>query len=238
MAVASRYLGLAFFNQRRYTALPSPWMPDHPGPTRSLCAFYLRLWGASGGIPARNCPLLSLYDSTSSLMARTQALKLIIQPELAAGFLKGHSAIEITTGRVLGMEFDLVGYSNADRVLWFCEITASGFLGKGRGDFHVGASRKFCEGFAKFSVLKFNEREAKRNLQTVTNDPVILDAHIECRFVVPLGSRFIQALGWRGQLIGTMMRTEEIPLSESSRETMIQVLLEARREQERAPVVD
>lgn len=76
-------------------------------------------------------------------MARTQALKLTIEPELAAGFLKTHNAIEIIPGRLIGMDFDLVGYSAADRVLWFCEMTASGFLGKGTSDFHVGASRKF-----------------------------------------------------------------------------------------------
>jgi hypothetical protein len=171
-------------------------------------------------------------------MARTQALKLNIQSELAAGFLKAHDAVEIIPGRLLGMDFDLAAYSMADRALWFCEMTTSGFLGKGNGNFHIGASRKFCEGFAKFSVLRFNEREARKHLRTVTNDPAILDAPIECRFVVPRGSRFIQALGWRGQLVGTVMLIEEIALSDSSREAMIQVLLEARREQQKAAVAD
>jgi hypothetical protein len=86
-------------------------------------------------------------------MAGTQGLKHLIQTELAEGFLKKHGSATISPGRLLGMEFDLVAYSGADRILWVCEMTASGFLGKGTGNFHIGASRKFCEGFAKFSIL-------------------------------------------------------------------------------------
>ena len=50
VAVASRHLGLAFFNQRRYKPLPSPGMPEvQPGPTRSLCGSRGPLWGILGG---------------------------------------------------------------------------------------------------------------------------------------------------------------------------------------------
>lgn len=115
-------------------------------------------------------------------MARTQALKETVQSELAAGFLKAHFAVEIIPSRLLGMDFDLVAYSAVDHVLWFCEMTTSGFLGKGRSSFPIGASRKFCDGFAKFSVLRLNERKAKQSLHAITNDPHILDAHVECRW--------------------------------------------------------
>jgi hypothetical protein len=161
-----------------------------------------------------------------------------IESELAAGFLRAHGAIEIHSGRLLGIDFDLVGRSAADSVLWFCEMTASGFLGSrnraGRDrDFHVGASRKFCEGFAKFSVLRLKEREVREQLARTTGDPAILDAQIECRLVVPRDCRFVRALGWRRQLLESVMRVEEVDLSESSREAMIECLLKSRREQQR-----
>jgi hypothetical protein len=165
-------------------------------------------------------------------MARTEVLKTIIQPELAASFLLAHNAIEIKPRRLLGMEPDLVAYSAADGVLWICEITTSGFLGKGNANFHVGASRKFCEGFAKFSIVTLKADEAKQHISIFAENPRVDEARLECRFVVPKDSRFIQALGWRGQLAGTVMRIEEVALTAHSREQMIEALLSSRAEQE------
>jgi hypothetical protein len=133
-------------------------------------------------------------------MARRDVLTGLIQRELADGFLKKNHATEVTVGRkdqpprLLGIAFDLVAYSVKEKILWACEMTASGFLGKGEGNRHVGANRKFCEGFAKFFILKLNESAAKDRIRTITRDPGVLDARLECRFVVPTGSRFIQAL--------------------------------------------
>jgi len=164
-------------------------------------------------------------------MARTQTLKRLIEPELAAGFLEKHNAVEINPGRLLGMEFDLVAYSAKEGILWACEMTASGFLGKGKRNFHVGASRKFCEGFAKFSILTLKQDEAKERISAVRGNPAILNASLQCRFVVPVGSRFIQALGWRRQLVEGIMRVHETELSQRSFEVMTQILLAAREEQ-------
>ena len=138
-----------------------------------------------------------LRNGRTLLVARTHGLKTHIQAELAAGFLARHNAVEIASGRLLGMDVDLVAYSASDRVLWACEMTTSGFLGKGGGNFHVGASRKFCEGYAKFSILLLKEQAAKEQIRTITGDDSISGANVQCRFVVPAGSRFIQALGWR-----------------------------------------
>ena len=166
-------------------------------------------------------------------MARTEVLKTVLQPELAGSFLRKHNAVEIKLRRLLGMELDLVAYSAVDGVLWICEITVSGFLGKGNSNFHVGASRKFCEGFAKFSIVTLKADEAKEHVSAVVKNPRIANARLECRFVVPKDSRFIQALGWRGQLAGTVMQVEEVGLSDSSREQMIEALLMSRAEQEK-----
>ena len=170
-------------------------------------------------------------------MANTQLLKTKIEPELAGGFLLAHDAVRIAPGPLLGMQPDLVAYSIETRILWVCEITVSGFLGKGDALFHVGASRKFCEGFAKFSILNRLGREAKNQIAEATHTPHIVEARMECRFVVPTGSRFIQALGWRKQLVGTIMQVEEIELSPASREEMIQVLLASRLEQQATTAV-
>ena len=68
----------------------------------------------------------------------------------------------------------------------------------------------FCESFTKFSILKRNEREAIERIHHLTSDPGILDAKVECRFVVPFGCRSIEALGWRHQVDRTLMDIEKI----------------------------
>ena len=98
-------------------------------------------------------------------MANTEKLKTIIEPELAELFLKKHSARRLLPGRLLGMDCDVVAYSESNRVLWFCEITTSGFLGKGKSDFHVGAVRKFCEGFSKFFILRSHQEKVREDIQ-------------------------------------------------------------------------
>lgn len=169
-------------------------------------------------------------------MASTQALKTLIEAELAAGFLKQHDAVEIRPGRLLGIDFDLVAYSAVEKILWVCEMTASGFLGGSKGDFHVGASRKFCEGFAKFSILRLKAHEAKERVSAVCDNPAILSTSLQCRFVVPLGCRFIRALGWRRQLVEGVMELHETELSRSSHETMVGVLRAARNEQRKGEI--
>lgn len=167
-------------------------------------------------------------------MANTQLLKTKTEPELADGFLKIHDAVRIIVPALLGMRPDLVAYSAVTGTLWICEITTSGFLGKDDSPFHIGASRKFCEGFAKFAILNRQALQAKNEICGTIANRQIMNAQMECRFVVPTGSRFIQALGWRKQLVGTIMQVEEIELSPVSREEMIQVLLASRSEQQRA----
>ena len=79
-------------------------------------------------------------------------------------------------------------------------------------------------------------KRKKSSSGLVTANPAIPDAHIECRFVVPGGSRFIQALGWRRQLVGTVRDIEEIAPADISRKAMIEVLLESRRVRQKAAV--
>jgi hypothetical protein len=58
------------------------------------------------------------------------------------------------------------------------------------------------------------------------------ELEIQACFVVPSGCRFIQALGWRSQLLcSSGMRLEEVDLSVESRKLMEEVLLSARQEQ-------
>jgi hypothetical protein len=104
-----------------------------------------------------------------------------------------------------------------------------GLSWEGRSKFHVGASRKFCEGFAKFSVLKLHEAEARGAICRL--DTTMSDAPVQCRFVVPTDSLFVQALGWRNQLVGTVMKIERIDLHPESRRRMIEILLASREEQ-------
>jgi len=169
-------------------------------------------------------------------MANTQILKEVIEPELAEAFLKQHSARRLTCGRVLGMDYDLIAFSEGDLVLWLCEITASGYLGKGSRDFHVGAVRKFCEGSAKFAIAARHEQDVKNQIRV--RYPEISPSEVRCHFIVPQGSRFIRALGWRRQLLGAnLMHLEELGLSENSQRLLEQVLLQSRREQDRSETV-
>ena len=168
-------------------------------------------------------------------MANTEQLKTVVEPELADLFLKGHTAQRLRPGRVLGMDCDLIAYSESDHILWFCEITTSGFLGKGDKDFHVGAVRKFCEGFAKFSLVRYHESQVRQIIRAKA--PSIISTGLRCRFVVPKGSRFIRALGWRKQLLDMgIMDLEELELSPSSQALTEAILLQARGEQATAAV--
>jgi hypothetical protein len=81
--------------------------------------------------------------------ARTRGLK-AIEADLATEFLKQHKAVRIAAPRLFGVDFDLVAYSSAERILWFCEMTTSGFPGKGGGDSASGwpeVLRIICEVF-------------------------------------------------------------------------------------------
>lgn len=163
-------------------------------------------------------------------MANTQILKTVIEPELAGLFLLDHAAQRLQIGPVLGMDCDLIAFSESNHILWFCEITASGFLGRQDKDFHVGAVRKFCEGFSKFSLIRHYELKVRQIVAATY--PAVCAAEMRCQFVVPKGSRFIRALGWRQQLLDTgVMSIEEIKLSEASEVVMKDALLRARAEQ-------
>lgn len=138
-------------------------------------------------------------------MANTNELKNVIQPALLECFWKTNSAQQIVPSlglrrALFGMEFDGIGLQREQKCLYFCEVTASGFLG-GRGkDFHNGATKKFADAFARFSIVTYPPTRASL-LQAAGQDFDLKLEHIECHLIVPKGSRFIRALGYRTRLL-------------------------------------
>jgi hypothetical protein len=131
------------------------------------------------------------------------------------------------------MDYDLIAISESEGTLWFCEITTSGYFGGSKGPFHVGASRKICESHAKFAILRDNEAQARKVLTDRTGNSRLKNYRLECGFVVPKGSLFITALGWRTQLItGAVMRQEPIELPQDIQQCMEEVLGDASKEQQ------
>lgn len=114
------------------------------------------------------------------------------------------------------MEIDGIGISRQLKTLYFCEITVSGFLGHKGKDFHIGATRKFADAFARFSIITHTSTKAAL-LKAAETDYEQKFEYIKCHLVVPKGSRFIRALGYRARLLemGVMALTEiELPANE------------------------
>jgi hypothetical protein len=174
-------------------------------------------------------PVLGYFES---FMALTKVLEYLIEPELARGFLLVHQAEKIKSQELLCMKPDLIAYSEAEGVLWICEITTSGFLGKAKGNFHLGGAKKFCESFVKFSILMSKASEVKEKISRYSNDLRILNAQLKCCLVVPKDSCFIKALGWRSQCLGEGMQVEEVALDDHHMDQMIAVLQASQREQQ------
>lgn len=92
-------------------------------------------------------------------MANTNRLKKEVEPEIINLFCKKYDCNLLSFDPkskikeiFLGMDHDLVAYDKNKKILYIGEITASGYDGH-RGNFHVGAVRKFAEIFFKILSL-------------------------------------------------------------------------------------
>ncbi|TKB94952.1 MAG: hypothetical protein E8D41_02655 [Nitrospira sp.] len=168
-------------------------------------------------------------------MANTNDLKNVIEPALLEGFRKsekGHQVVQTAALRreLFGMEFDGIGLQPQHKTLCFLEATVSGYLGHNGRDFHIGASKKFADAFARFSIVMFPPTKAAL-LKAATQEFATDLENINCHLVVPKGSRFIRALGYRTRLLEMgIMRVTEIELPEEEREILMQALNAARDE--------
>jgi|CXWL01.1.fsa_nt_gi hypothetical protein len=168
-------------------------------------------------------------------MANTNELKNIIEPALSERFWKSQNARQVvpSTGlrrELFGMEIDGIGISQQLKTLYFCEITVSGFLGHRGKDFHIGATKKFADAFARFSIITHPTTKAAL-LRAAEQDYDVKLEHIKCHLVVPKGSRFIRALGYRTRLLEMgVMDLAEIELPENEGKILDRVLKAARAE--------
>jgi len=168
-------------------------------------------------------------------MANTNELKNVIEPALLEQFWREYGARQVVPSpglrsELFGMELDGIGIQPGERSLLVCETTASGFLGHRGKDFHIGATRKFADAFARFSII----------MHPPTRDALLLAAsrdyhleleHIKCSLVVPKGSRFIRALGYRVKLLEMgVMKLVEVELSRDEGEILERVLRAASAE--------
>lgn len=126
------------------------------------------------------------------------------------------------------MEPVLLGYHAIDNKLYIGEITTSGYMGQRGRDFHVGAVKKVFEAFCKFFLIHDDENIMMRFSKHMDNIKI---ESIKCFFIVPEGSRFINALGYRKRLFEKgIMDLETIELSIETHELMLKVLLNAKNE--------
>ena len=161
-------------------------------------------------------------------MANTQAFKLV-EKELRQLFIKKHKAKLISCGRILGMEFDLVAYSEEKKCLYIGEITASGYYGN-QGKFHIGGARKLAESFSKCYLIKNNIENA--GIEIRRSNPGLKWKKVGCYFIIPKGSEFITALGYRKKLLEAgIMNLEEYNLSAEMQDVLEKALKESREEQ-------
>lgn len=134
----------------------------------------------------------------------------------------------------IGMEPDFVAYNKNNGCLYIGEITVSGYYGHDGSKFHVGAVRKLAEIFSKFYLLSLekNISEIRKGMNELFPDCDF--GQISCHFIVPKGSKFINALGYREQLFKTgIMEKNEIQLSEKSMNIMQEVYEKAKNEMTR-----
>lgn len=174
-------------------------------------------------------------------MANTNELKTVVEPELIPGFCKKYLCEKLFFSKnelyniFLEMEPDLVAYDGNKGILYIGEITVSGYNGQRGRDFHIGGARKFAECFSKFYLLKHMEE----NSQEISKRMGMLKPEyhfktISCHLIVPEGSRFIKALGYRKKLLETgIMSLDEISLSEITKGTMLKILENATNEKTR-----
>jgi hypothetical protein len=165
-------------------------------------------------------------------MANTNKLK-EVESEIIDKFCHNHNCNKLDSipksklkQMFLGMQPDLVAYDKNNSVLYICEITVSGFNGHRGKDFHLGAARKLAESFSKFYLLSREKSEIQRKLHPECDFKML-----SCYFIVPKGSRFIKALGYRENLFKTeIMRLEEIDLSHKSMKFMLGTLEDSKNE--------
>lgn len=171
-------------------------------------------------------------------MTNTNELKTEVEHELIESFCFKYKCTKLnftpenrSREIFLGIEPDLVAYNKNDGKLYIGEITVSGYNGHQGKDFHVGAVRKLAESFSKFYLLSLKENisEIRERIQKIHHDCDF--EQISCHFIVPVGSRFINALGYREKLFKTgIMKKDEILLSERSKNIMLKVLRNAKNE--------
>jgi len=168
-------------------------------------------------------------------MANTNELKNIIEPALSERFWKIKSAQQVVPSsglrrELFGMEFDGIGIHREQRALYFCEITVSGFLGHRGKDFHIGATRKLADAFARFSIVTHLPTKDSL-LQAAERDYGERLEHVRCHLVVPKGCRFIRALGYRTRLLEMgVMELTEVELPDRELEILNRVLKAASAE--------
>lgn len=131
----------------------------------------------------------------------------------------------------LGMEPDLIAFNKNSGKLYIGEITVSGYDGHRGKDFHVGAVRKLAESFSKFYLISREENISGICEKIKTQHPDCDFEQISCHFIVPKGSKFINALGYREKLFKTgIMKKDEILISEKWKSIILEVLEISKKE--------
>lgn len=168
-------------------------------------------------------------------MANTNDLKSKIEPAILHAFWRKIGATPIDRTSALfdsfqGMKMDGAGFRPSDKCLVIAEATTSGYLGHGKNDFHTGAVRKLADSFSRFSILNY-PRNKRAILASASKATGMKLREVECHFVVPEGSRFLKALGYRDVLFQMdVMSLTEVRLSPHHRRTLERVLHEAQNE--------
>ena len=167
-------------------------------------------------------------------MANTNLLKTVIEPEIVEIFCNKYQLQKINLPKYKikqifdDMEPDLLGYHAIDNTLYIGEITTSGYMGQRGRDFHIGAVKKVFEAFCKFYLIHDDENIMMKVSEHIDNIKI---ESIKCFFIVPKGSRFINALGYRKRLFEKgIMDLETIDLSIETHEIMLRVLMDSKNE--------
>lgn len=171
-------------------------------------------------------------------MANTNKLRSIVEPALAKEFeTKYHCRLlRFSTKELknifLGMEPDLVAISDDGITLYIGEITTSGFLGRKGKDFHVGGVKKVFEAFSKFYLFSLSDNNATILNRLKHYYPSLESKVVSYHFIVPRGSRFVKALGYREGLFRTgLMHLDLLPLSPNIQNIMEETLNISKDEQ-------
>lgn len=168
-------------------------------------------------------------------MANTNQLKKIVENEIINTFCVKHKVRRIDISQkelrdiFFDMEPDLVGYHEQSKTLYIGEITTSGYFGANGKDYHVGAVKKIYEAFSRFYLLH-DDKEIL--FSRIKQKGFCMEPNrLKCFFIVPEGSRFINALGYRDRLFKKgYMDLEEIPLLKETYDVMKKVLLDSKNE--------